>query len=215
VDIISHDPCHNFHSDSLQFWNEGYFSVGELFFCIIFQKEGNKMEFYTADICDAYREEVQVLAPGFRHFGGIERFAGPIRTLRLRRNNHELIALLKEQGEQAVAVVEVDGAYEAVVGENLMKFARENGWAGILIHGYVRDTHVTRKIPVGLLALGTCPRKSFEKNPGVRGESLHFGDVTFRPGDWLFADGDGTVVVKASIALHYDKQEGRENVAEG
>ncbi len=157
------------------------------------------MEFFTADLCDAWQERVQVLAPGYRHFGGCTRFAGPIRTLRLIRNNHELITLLKEPGEGAVAVVDVAGEYQAVVGENLMMFAYANGWAGILVHGYIRDTHVTTTVPVGLLALGTCPRKSFEANPGERDRVLEFAEVVFRPGDWLFADDDGVIVVEREL----------------
>jgi regulator of ribonuclease activity A len=163
------------------------------------------MEFFTADISDEHREKVQVLGPGYRHFGGRTRFAGPIRTLRLKRNNHELIALLKEPGEGAVAVVEVAAEYWAVVGENLMKSAHANGWAGILVHGYIRDTHITTTIPVGLLALGTCPRKSFENNPGEREAVLDFGGVTFRPGDWLFADGDGVIVAEKELGEHLAK----------
>ena len=158
------------------------------------------MNFFTADICDQYKERVQVLAPGYRSYGAVSRFFGPIRTLKLLRNNYELIHLLQEPGGGAVAVVDVDAEYWAVVGENLMKFARENGWAGILVHGYIRDTHVTTTVPVGLLALGTCPRKSFESNEGEREIELSFGGVTFRPGEWLFADGDGVIVVEKSLA---------------
>jgi regulator of ribonuclease activity A len=158
------------------------------------------MDFLTADICDAYKEKVRVLAPDYRSYGGVRRFAGPIRTLRLVRNNYELIHLLQEPGEGAIAVVDVGAEYWAVVGENLMRFARTHGWAGILIHGYVRDTHITATLPVGLLALGTCPRKSFESNEGIREVELAFGGVTFRPGDWLFADEDGAVVVDKSLA---------------
>ena len=165
------------------------------------------MEFFTADLCDEHKEQVRVLAPDYRHFGGCVRFAGPIRTLRLQRNNHELITLLKEPGEGAIAVVDVEAEYWAVVGENLMKFAHANGWAGILVHGYIRDTHVTTTIPVGLLALGTCPRKSFETHPGEREAVLEFGGVTFRPGDWLFADGDGVVVAEKKAMVDLVEQE--------
>jgi regulator of RNase E activity RraA len=28
---------------------------------------------------------------------------------------------------------------------------------------------------------------------------LEFGSVTFRPGDWLFADGDGVIVVEKEL----------------
>jgi regulator of ribonuclease activity A len=155
------------------------------------------MKFYTADICDELKEEVQVLAPGFYAYGGVTSAYGPIQTLKLTRNNTELIALLKEEGHDRFIVVDVDGAYDAVVGENLMKLAHHNGWAGILVHGYVRDTHITTTIPVGLWALGTCPRKSFEHNPGERDAELSFGGVTFRNGDYILADRDGIIVIDA------------------
>jgi regulator of ribonuclease activity A len=153
------------------------------------------MKFFTADICDECKEKVQVLDPLFRPYGGATSCYGPIVTLKLERNNTELIALLKEEGHERFIVVDVDGAYEAVVGENLMKLAHHNGWAGILVHGYVRDIHVTTTIPVGLWALGTCPRKSFEHNPARRDVELSFAGATFRNGDYLLADRDGIIVI--------------------
>lgn len=156
------------------------------------------MKFYTADICDELPGEVQVLEPGFHPYGGVESAFGPIQTLRLHRNNGALIELLKEPGEDRFIVVDVAGAYDAVVGENLMKLAAHHGWAGILVNGYVRDIHVTTTVEVGLWALGTCPKKSFETNPGERGVSVHFGGVTFRNGDYLLADRDGIVVISAA-----------------
>jgi regulator of RNase E activity RraA len=44
-----------------------------------------------------------------------------------------------------------------------MGYAYHNGWEGIIINGYVRDTHQTTQIPVGLWALGTYPFKSQKK----------------------------------------------------
>jgi len=155
-------------------------------------------QFFTADLCDEYQEKIQVLAPDYHSYGGAQRFSGPIRTLRLHRNNSELIRLLQEPGEGAVAVVDVSAEYWAVVGENLMKLAQTNGWAGMIINGYVRDTQITKNIPVGLLALGTCPRKSFEENEAKRDIPLLFGGVSFQPGHRLFCDEDGVVLLPPS-----------------
>lgn len=153
------------------------------------------MKFFTADICDELQDEAQVVVPLFKPYGGVEKAFGKIRTLRLERNNTDLIAMLKEPGNDDFLVVDVGAEYYAVVGENLMKLAEHNGWAGILVNGYVRDIHVTTTIPVGLWALGTCPRKSFEHNPGERGEILEFGGAVFKEGDWVMADRDGIIVV--------------------
>lgn len=159
----------------------------------------NKTDFYTADICDANGGAVQVLSPDFRAYGGAGRCCGAIATLRLYEDNAELIALLKEPGEGRVLVVDVGGSYYAVVGENLMKLAAKNGWAGILVNGYVRDIHVTETVDVGLWALGTCPRKSMQKVGGERGAMLQFGGVRFEEGHYLYADRDGVIVMEKDV----------------
>ncbi len=157
------------------------------------------MQFYTADVCDEHKERVGVLPPHYHAYGGVEHLHGPITTLRLQRNNAALIDLLKEPGERRIVVVDVDAECYAVVGENLMKLAYANDWAGIFVHGYVRDTHITHTIPVGLWALGTCPRKSFETNPYERDTFLHIGEVTITPQHHFMADGDGIIVVDETI----------------
>ncbi len=155
------------------------------------------MEFSTADLCDKYRDTVQVLTTPLISYGGVNSFSGKIVTIELNRNNHDLVRILRdEKGEDRVAVVDVRKDFYAVVGDTLMGFAYKNGWAGIVINGYVRDTSITKSIPVGLLAVGTCPRKSFETNSAKRGVNLEFGGVIFRDGDYIYIDEDGVVISK-------------------
>lgn len=155
------------------------------------------MKSYTADICDKYNKEVQVLDPIFNSYGGVSMCHGEITTIKLFEDNTDLIKLLRdEKGDGKICVVDVKGDYCAVVGENLMKFAYENGWAGIVINGYVRDTHETLQIPVGLFALGTYPLKSTKKADSSRDIELSFAGVTFRVGEILYADNDGIITQK-------------------
>jgi len=157
------------------------------------------MGFITADICDEHRDEAQVLSHDYKSYGGAETCHGPIATIKLDEENSDLISMLKEPGLGRIAVVDVNRAFYAVVGENLMKFARDNGWVGILINGYVRDTKITKTIPVGLWALGTCSRKSHDKKPAQRDIELTFGGVTFKNGEYLLADHDGIIIVSKDL----------------
>jgi len=157
------------------------------------------MEFYTADLCDEHKDNVQVLAPSFKSYGKAINFSGQIVTLKLDEQNSGLITLLKSPGKGRIAVVDVDAKYYAVVGENLMKFAKDNDWAGIVINGYVRDIEMTSQIDVALLALGTCPRKSFKESAYQENLELNFADVTFVPGDYLYADVDGIITSKTKL----------------
>lgn len=152
------------------------------------------MKFYTADLCDKYPEHVQVLDPIMKSYGGSKRVMGRIVTIKLPGHNKTLVELLKSEGAGQIAVVDVDAKYTAVVGDNLMKFAYENNWAGIVINGYVRDTKNTKEIDVGLFALGTCPKKTMEVKEGSLHDTLSFGSITFNEGDYLYADRDGIIV---------------------
>jgi len=159
------------------------------------------MNYITADICDKHRDEAQVLSHDFKSYGGLETCCGPIATIKLNEENSDLIKMLKEPGNGRVAVVDVDAAFYAVVGENLMKFAHQNGWVGIVINGYVRDTKITKNIPVGLWALGTCSRKSHNERVAQRDVELEFGGVTFKNGEYLLGDHDGIIVISEDLLV--------------
>jgi len=153
------------------------------------------MKSYTADICDKYHDKLQVLDPLFKSYGGVSMCHGEITTIQLDEDNTALVELLRdENGSGKICVVDVKGDYCAVVGENLMKFAYSNNWAGIVINGYVRDTHETSQIPVGLFALGTYPLKSKKKAQSKRDIELNFANATIKAGQTLYADNDGIII---------------------
>lgn len=158
------------------------------------------MDFFTADICDEYPDKTNVLGPGYQHFGGINKCQGVVTTIKLDKNNADLVALLRdEDGSGKVVVVDVDAAFFAVVGENLMKFSHKNNFAGIVINGYVRDTEQIQDIPVALVALGTCSRKSIPVTKSERGVAVSFGGVNFNEGDYVYIDNDGVIVTLEKV----------------
>ncbi len=158
------------------------------------------VEFFTADICDEHSDKVFVLDSEYKNYGGADKCEGQIVTLKMDRNNSDLISLLRdEDGTGKIAVVDVEKAYFAVVGENLMKFAAQSNYAGILVNGYIRDTFQIKNIPVALYALGTCPRKYIPTTQGEKNIPLSFGGIDFNNGDYLYADTDGVIVTAKKI----------------
>ncbi len=158
------------------------------------------MTFFTADICDEHSDKVTVLGAGYDNYGGADSCQGEVVTIKLDRNNSDLITLLRdEDGSGKVVVVDVDQAYYAVVGEMLMKFAEQNNYAGIVVNGYIRDRSLIDQIPVALFALGSCSRKYIPVTSGERDVPLAFGGVEFKSGDYLYADTDGVIVSAKKI----------------
>ena len=155
---------------------------------------------FTADICDEHSDKVAVLGPGFNNYGGAPMCQGEAVTIKLNKNNADLVALLRdEDGTGKIVVVDVDQEYYAVVGENLMKFAHNNNYAGIVVNGYIRDTYQIKDIPVALFALGTCSRKSIPVTQSERNIPLSFAGVEIKPGDYLYGDTDGVIVCAERI----------------
>ena len=158
------------------------------------------MDFFTADICDEHIDDVFVLDNNFKNYGGASKCQGEVITIKLDKNNADLIKLLRdEDGTGKVVIVDVREEYFAVVGENLMKFAHKNNYAGIIVNGYIRDTFQIKDIPVALYALGTCPRKYIPTTKGERNVYLKFAGVGFRDGDYVYADTDGIIVSATKI----------------
>ncbi len=158
------------------------------------------MGFFTADLCDEYSERTEVLGPNFKSYGGSAKFQGEIITVKLDKNNKDLATLLKStNGLGKVVIVDVDKKYFAVVGDNLMKFASDNKYEGIIVNGYVRDTVTTKEFDVGLLALGTCPKKYIPVQQGQININITIDDVEIKSGDYVYVDPDGIVISQERI----------------
>lgn len=153
------------------------------------------MKFTTADLCDAFAASLQLAQPLFHDYGGTSRFAGPVETLRVFEDNALVRQALETKGEGRVLVVDGGGSLRsALVGGRLAVLAQENGWAGLIVHGCVRDSVETRRVPLGIKALGTCPMRSGKSGAGERGVPVSFAGVTFSRGQFVYADEDGVVV---------------------
>lgn len=153
------------------------------------------MTLATADLCDAHPDKVKVCQTPFRSFGRVATFHGPIRTLSVLDDNALVRQTLERPGHGAVLVVNGGGSMKrALVGDNLAKLAIDNGWAGIVVHGAIRDSGVINTMEVGLKALGAIPLRADRDAIGEIDIPTAFGGVIFTPGDWLYADEDGVVV---------------------
>jgi regulator of ribonuclease activity A len=158
------------------------------------------MSFTTADLYDEHGENLGSCDLQFRQFGGHRSFTGPVTTVRCFEDNALLKSTVEQLGEGRVLVVDGGGSlHRALMGDNIAKIAADNGWAGVVINGAVRDVAVLPTIRVGIKALGSNPRKSTKTGAGDRDVPVTFGSTTFRPGDHLWADDDGVVVLPSEL----------------
>jgi regulator of ribonuclease activity A len=153
----------------------------------------------TADLVDDIGPDVASCDVQFRQFGARTQFAGTITTVRCSQDNALLKSVLSTPGDGGVLVVDGGGSlHTALVGDLIAELARANEWAGLIVHGAVRDAAALRDMEIGIKALGTNPRKSEKTGAGERDVTLSFGGVEFVPGDIAYSDDDGIVIVAAA-----------------
>ncbi|MFW0768586.1 ribonuclease E activity regulator RraA [Arthrobacter koreensis] len=153
------------------------------------------MEKSTADLYDEHGEALASVSLQFQDLGGSTRFTGPVRTIRCHEDNGLVKSTLNSPGNGAVLVVDGGGSLStALMGDMIAEAAVHNGWAGVVIHGPIRDRAAVAKLPLGVKALGSNPRKSAKDSVGEVDVPVEFGGVIFRPGAVLYADEDGILV---------------------
>jgi regulator of ribonuclease activity A len=86
-----------------------------------------------------------------------------------------------------------------MVGDLLAQLGADNGWSGIIVYGCIRDSGVIATIDIGVKALATMPLKSVKKGVGEIDINVHFADVDFIPGDYVYADEDGVIISSRAL----------------
>ena len=150
----------------------------------------------TADTLDEHGDRAAVCELVLRQFGGVAAFSGVIATVRCHEDNVVLREYVSSPGAGRVLVIDGGGSLRvALVGDNIAGIARDNGWAGLVINGCVRDVAALRELEIGILALGSNPRRSGKNGGGEVDVEVSFGGILFTPGATLYADDDGIAVI--------------------
>ena len=150
----------------------------------------------TCDLSDKFGEACRVLPPVLRHFGGKQRFGGPVVTVKCFEDNSRVKEQVYTSGAGRVLVVDGGGSTRyALLGDMLGKEAAKNGWAGIVVYGCVRDARVLSTLDLGVMALAAMPRRSLKNGEGQVGVAVDIAGVRCAQGDILVADEDGIVLL--------------------
>lgn len=158
-------------------------------------------DFVTCDLLDDNPDaSIAVLDPlvdgkPLRHYGKIRRFCGQIVTVKCFEDNSKVKELLATDGKGKVLVVDGGGSVRcALLGDQIAQSAVDNGWAGVIVYGCVRDVDAIGQMDLGVVALASAPKKSVRKGLGETDVALRFGGVEFCPDQYVYADNNGILV---------------------
>ena len=154
----------------------------------------------TADICDA-NPGARVVPSRFLSFGGRDRCAGPVEIVSTRDDNSLVKTVLEENGAGRVLLIDNQASIScAMLGGGLAQRAVDNGWAGVVVNGAIRDIAELKAIRLAVFAIASCPRKSINRGVGERSRMVRIGGERIVVGDYLVADADGVVLLASWAA---------------
>ena len=158
------------------------------------------MSFKTADLSDANEGRVQIVFPGLVNFGGKSRFHGQIVTVKSFNDNSKVREQIWSRGQGRVLVIDNEASMTcAMLGDMMASKAIENGWAGVVINGCIRDSSDIAGMDIGVKALATNPLRSVKQGRGEVDIETEFLGATFRPGEYLYSDEDGILLSPESL----------------
>lgn len=162
------------------------------------------LQFATCDLCDAHKNDTsgnfRVLPCVFKDYGKYAKFSGEVVTIKCFEDNSLVKAAVESPGQGRVLVVDGGASLRrALMGGNLGALAAKNNWAGVVINGCVRDVAELLLCATGIRALAAMPMPPEKRGEGQSGAAVQIQGVWVRPGDWLYADEDGMVVMPARL----------------
>ena len=162
------------------------------------------MTYSVPDICDDFPGDISALAPKFSNYGSKWNFHGEITTIKCFEDNSLLRKLVGTQGRDRVIIVDGGGSLRcALLGDLLAAKAAENGWAGLVINGCVRDVEILLGIELGIRALNCHPSKTEKRGEGQLNIPVSFAGVHFRPGQFVYADENGIVLATKNLNVDF------------
>ncbi|MDR0363001.1 MAG: orotidine 5'-phosphate decarboxylase [Planctomycetota bacterium] len=102
-----------------------------------------------------------------------------------------------------ILVADCGGVPPAVFGELAAQSAKNRKLAGVVIHGAIRDSDVATRIGLPIFSSGVSSDAGDPKGFGEIGTEIVINGQNIRPGDWIFGDDDGVMVLPKEVAVEY------------
>lgn len=129
------------------------------------------------------------------------RVCGPAFTVKCHPGDNLILhraLVLAQPGD--VLVVDIDGYEGGPFGEQMAVVAQVRGIAGMVIDGYVRDGLRIKELGWPVFARGLCMKGTVKEAIGSINHPVSCGGVVVQPGDLVFGDDDGVVVIPREMA---------------
>lgn len=128
------------------------------------------------------------------------RISGKVATVKTRQDDWGTsLKAIETASKGEIIFISCDGDDVGVWGEMFSKYSQERGLGGTVIYGAARDVKAVRELNYPVFSRTIVPHAG---NPSAEGEidiPLECGGIMVKPGDWVFGDDCGVVLVPKNI----------------
>lgn len=158
------------------------------------------MEITTDHISDVARESVVMKRGISAIWPGAKIDGAPVFTVQVPSgDNSTLFNAIDRAPEGSAIVVNGNGYLGRSLWGAIMSFAAmQRGIVGLVVDGLVRDREDLERLGFPVFALGVTPIAPRPRKLGNMDVPIMCGGIRVAPGDALFADADGVVVIEAA-----------------
>lgn len=154
----------------------------------------------SPNISDAMHRQGEL--KGIRPVCSGVKMIGPAFTVRTYPGDWaKTVEAIDEAPQESVIVIDAGGVGPAVWGELATYSSLEKKIEGVVIDGAIRDVPEIRKVKFPAFARIIMPTAGEPKGFGEMGVPVEVGGVRIFPGDWVFGDDDGVVVIPQKRAV--------------
>lgn len=161
-------------------------------------------QFDSAEISDALDSlHIESVLLGIKPLSNGNKLVGPVYTVKY-KPYHEKPEDFKSAGDYidqvppgAVILIDNEGREDCTTwGDILTQIAMQNKIAGTVIHGACRDVHIIRQLGYPVYSKAITMRSGKNRvYKAYEQVELQIGLVTIKPGDYIFADDCGVLVI--------------------
>lgn len=153
----------------------------------------------SSHLCDA-SPSVQVLLPEYQILGKFDKLVGIARTVSCHGDATSVLHSIFETQPNEILVVDSHQCQQAMGGGFFAQTLKKQGANGLIVDGYFRDKVDTLKTGLPTIIRGVYPRMSGLSKLGLLQVPVSCFGATVTPGDIIYGDSDGVVVIPAAEA---------------
>ena len=164
----------------------------------------DSLEITTSHISDALKNLTGKygVVPGIKPIKENLRIKGQAVTVKTKEDDWGTSLKAIETAKKGeIIFISCDGDEIAVWGELFSKYSQKRGLGGTVIYGAMRDVDAVCNLNYPVFSRNVVPNAGQPKANGETNINFECEGVEVKPGDWIFGDDCGVVVIDKEIAI--------------